>query len=43
MPRRRPGRPRRDDQRPTRDLVLAAATALFAERGFDAVSVRDVA
>ncbi|MDG4800925.1 TetR/AcrR family transcriptional regulator [Micromonospora sp. WMMD980] len=43
MPRRRPGRPRRDDQRPTRDLVLAAATTLFAERGFDAVSVRDVA
>ncbi|ATO17644.1 TetR family transcriptional regulator [Micromonospora sp. WMMA2032] len=43
MPRRRPGRPRRDDQRPTHDLVLAAATALFAERGFDAVSVRDVA
>ncbi|MER5608965.1 TetR/AcrR family transcriptional regulator [Micromonospora tulbaghiae] len=43
MPRRRPGRPRRDDQRPTRDLVLAAATALFAERGFNAVSVRDVA
>ncbi|MCP3784823.1 TetR family transcriptional regulator [Micromonospora sp. A3M-1-15] len=43
MPRRRPGRPRRDDQRPTRDLVLAAATALFAERGFDAVGLRDVA
>ncbi|MFI7214941.1 TetR/AcrR family transcriptional regulator [Micromonospora maritima] len=43
MPRRRPGRPRRDDQRPTHELVLAAATALFAERGFDAVSVRDVA
>ncbi|MGC4892860.1 TetR/AcrR family transcriptional regulator [Micromonospora sp. DT31] len=43
MPRRRPGRPRRDDQRPTRELVLAAATVLFAERGFDAVSVRDVA
>lgn len=42
-PRRRPGRPRRDDQRPTRDLVLAAATTLFAERGFDAVSLRDVA
>ncbi|MFR9777480.1 TetR/AcrR family transcriptional regulator [Micromonospora sp. MS34] len=43
MPRRRPGRPRRDDQRPTRGLVLAAATTLFAERGFDAVSLRDVA
>ncbi|WFE42678.1 TetR/AcrR family transcriptional regulator [Micromonospora sp. WMMD998] len=43
MPRRRPGRPRRDDQRPTRDLVLDAAAALFAQRGFDAVSVRDVA
>ncbi|SBT41575.1 TetR/AcrR family transcriptional regulator [Micromonospora auratinigra] len=43
MPRRRPGRPRRDDQRPTRDLVLDAATALFAARGFDAVALRDVA
>lgn len=43
MPRRRPGRPRRDDQRQTRELVLAAATALFAERGFDAVGLREVA
>ncbi|WP_262284292.1 TetR/AcrR family transcriptional regulator [Micromonospora sp. MA102] len=43
MPRRRPGRPRRGDERPTRELVLAAATALFAERGFDAVGLRDVA
>ncbi|WNM43139.1 TetR/AcrR family transcriptional regulator [Micromonospora halotolerans] len=43
MPRRRPGRPRRGDERPTRELVLAAATALFAEHGFDAVGLRDVA
>lgn len=43
MPRRRPGRPRRDDQRPTREVVLTAATRLFAERGFDAVGLREVA
>ncbi|MCI4066669.1 TetR family transcriptional regulator [Micromonospora sp. R77] len=43
MPRRRPGRPRRDETRPTRELVLGAATALFAARGFDAVALRDVA
>ncbi|MEV0155776.1 helix-turn-helix domain-containing protein [Micromonospora sp. NPDC050686] len=43
MPRRRPGRPRRDESRPTREVVLAAATALFARRGFDAVSLREVA
>ncbi|MGC4856877.1 TetR/AcrR family transcriptional regulator [Micromonospora sp. DT4] len=43
MPRRRPGRPRRDQARPTREVVLTAATALFAERGFDAVGLREVA
>jgi AcrR family transcriptional regulator len=43
MPRRRPGRPRRDQARPTREVVLAAATTLFAERGFDAVGLREVA
>ncbi|WDZ86451.1 TetR/AcrR family transcriptional regulator [Micromonospora cathayae] len=43
MPRRRPGRPRRDDQRQTRELVLAVATRLFAERGFDGVGLREVA
>lgn len=43
MPRRRPGRPRRDETRPTREVVLNAATALFAERGFDAVGLREVA
>ncbi|MCX5064904.1 TetR/AcrR family transcriptional regulator [Micromonospora lupini] len=43
MPRRRPGRPRRDETRPTREVVLTAATALFAERGFDAVGLREVA
>ncbi|WP_425412479.1 TetR/AcrR family transcriptional regulator [Micromonospora mirobrigensis] len=43
MPRRRPGRPRRDETRDTREVVLAAATALFAGRGFDAVTLREVA
>nr|WP_231928624.1 TetR/AcrR family transcriptional regulator [Micromonospora echinaurantiaca] len=43
MPRRRPGRPRREETRPTRELVLTVATRLFAERGFDAVGLRDVA
>ncbi|MFI6263557.1 TetR/AcrR family transcriptional regulator [Micromonospora sp. NPDC051006] len=43
MPRRRPGRPRRDETRPTREVVLTVATALFAERGFDAVGLREVA
>ncbi|WP_091297074.1 TetR/AcrR family transcriptional regulator [Micromonospora halophytica] len=43
MPRRRPGRPRRDQSRDTREAVLAAATALFAQRGFDAVGLREVA
>ncbi|PJJ77817.1 TetR family transcriptional regulator [Sediminihabitans luteus] len=42
-PRRGPGRPRREDQRDTHEIVLRAATRLFAERGFDAVGVRDVA
>ncbi|SCL36237.1 transcriptional regulator, TetR family [Micromonospora nigra] len=42
-PRRRPGRPRRDDAPPTRERVIAAATALFARRGFDAVGLREVA
>ncbi|WP_238162189.1 TetR/AcrR family transcriptional regulator [Micromonospora endolithica] len=43
MPRRRPGRPRRDETRPTREVVLTAAAALFAQRGFDAVGLREVA
>jgi AcrR family transcriptional regulator len=42
-PRRGPGRPRRVDQRDTADLILEAATGLFARRGFDAVGMRDVA
>lgn len=41
--RRGPGRPRRSDQRDTREIVLRCATELFATRGFDAVGVRDVA
>ncbi|MFC3502873.1 TetR/AcrR family transcriptional regulator [Micromonospora krabiensis] len=43
MPRRRPGRPRRDETRPTREVVLTEATALFARRGFDAVGLREIA
>ncbi|TQL35902.1 TetR family transcriptional regulator [Salinispora arenicola] len=43
MPRRRPGRPRRADAPPTRERVLTVATALFAQRGFDAVGLREVA
>jgi AcrR family transcriptional regulator len=43
MPRRRPGRPRRSESRDTREAVLAAATALFAAHGFDAVGLRQVA
>jgi AcrR family transcriptional regulator len=43
MPRRRPGRPRREETRDTREAVLAAATTLFAQRGFDAVGLREVA
>ncbi|WP_442933582.1 TetR/AcrR family transcriptional regulator [Micromonospora sp. CPCC 206060] len=43
MPRRRPGRPRRDENLQTRERVLAAATTLFARRGFDAVGLREVA
>ncbi|WP_029251747.1 TetR/AcrR family transcriptional regulator [Paraoerskovia marina] len=42
-PPRGPGRPRRADQRDTREIVLACATELFAARGFDAVGMRDVA
>src|ERR1700761_4971034 len=38
---RPPGRPRREDNR-GRD-VLAAAVELFASRGFDATSIRDIA
>src|SRR6201992_2961449 len=40
-PARPPGRPRREDNR-GRD-VLAAAVELFASRGFDATSIRDIA
>lgn len=43
MPRRRPGRPRRSESRDTREVVLTAATELFAARGFDAVGLRQVA
>jgi AcrR family transcriptional regulator len=42
-PRRRPGRPKRDEQRDTADTILTAATALFARKGFDAVGMREVA
>lgn len=42
-PRRRPGRPRRAEQRDTAEAILHVATALFARRGFDSVGVREVA
>ncbi|MFF5228287.1 TetR/AcrR family transcriptional regulator [Dactylosporangium sp. NPDC000521] len=41
--RRRPGRPRATDSADTREVILRAATGLFARHGFDAVSVRAVA
>jgi AcrR family transcriptional regulator len=41
--RRRPGRPRRAEQRDTHAAILDAATKLFARRGYDAVSLREVA
>ncbi len=40
---RGPGRPRRVDQRDTRAAIMAAATALFARRAYDSVSLREVA
>jgi AcrR family transcriptional regulator len=42
-PRRRPGRPRRAEQRDTAEAILSAATELFARRGFDAVGMREIA
>lgn len=44
-PARRAGRPRRtdDDGPSTRERILAAATSLFADRGYDAVGIRDIA
>jgi AcrR family transcriptional regulator len=41
--RRGPGRPRRAEQRDTHAAIMDAATALFARRGYDAVSLREVA
>ncbi|GAA1552289.1 TetR/AcrR family transcriptional regulator [Dactylosporangium maewongense] len=41
--RRRPGRPRAADMAGTREVIVRAATKLFARHGFDAVSVRAVA
>src|SRR5690348_12246948 len=41
--RRGPGRPRRAEQRDTQAAILDAATALYARRGYDAVSLREVA
>ncbi len=42
---RRPGRPSRDTRltENTRATIIAAALALFAERGFDGASMRDIA
>jgi AcrR family transcriptional regulator len=38
------GRPKKDDSgtEPTRERIITAATELFATRGYDAVSVRDI-
>jgi AcrR family transcriptional regulator len=41
--RRRPGRPPRSESADTPALILEAATRLFARRGYDAVSMRDIA
>lgn len=41
--RRGPGRPRRAEQRDTQAAIMDAATALFARRAYDAVSLREVA
>ncbi|MFD0577180.1 TetR/AcrR family transcriptional regulator [Dactylosporangium darangshiense] len=41
--RRGPGRPRRAEQRDTHAAIMDAATALFARRGYDAVSLRELA
>lgn len=41
--RRGPGRPRRAEQRDTHAAILDAATALYARRAYDAVSLREVA
>ena len=41
--RRRPGRPPKTEAGPTRELLLEAALELFAERGFAATTVRQIA
>ncbi len=44
-PKARPGRPRRnagDEQRPARERILDAAEQLFGERGYHAVSLREI-
>lgn len=41
--RRGPGRPRRAEQRDTYAAIMDAATALFARRAYNAVSLREVA
>lgn len=41
--RRRPGRPPASEATDTRARILAVATDLFARRGFDAVTMRDLA
>lgn len=42
-PRRSPGRPSRASGSNGREAIVAAATAAFAEQGYDAVSLRSVA
>lgn len=43
QPRRGPGRPPRSEAADTPARILEAATELFARRGYDAVSMRDIA
>src|ERR1700758_447494 len=40
---RRRGRPPKSDAADTKELLLQAALALFAEKGFEGTSVRDIA
>nr|WP_042195729.1 TetR/AcrR family transcriptional regulator [Kibdelosporangium sp. MJ126-NF4]CEL22187.1 Transcriptional regulator, TetR family [Kibdelosporangium sp. MJ126-NF4]CTQ92968.1 Transcriptional regulator, TetR family [Kibdelosporangium sp. MJ126-NF4] len=42
-PARRPGRPPKNSERATRDLLLDAALELFARQGFAATTVRQIA
>jgi AcrR family transcriptional regulator len=43
MTKRLPGRPKKQDKEDRRDLILNSAIRLFAENGFEAVRIKDVA